>query len=1062
MIKKIFTIFTIITLALISVVTVNGVLTPLQKTNGSGNLNYKGTDDPILINNTYEYTDSEFRAVWITPLAGNIPKYTSQTQYKNVMTQVFDNMEEYNLNVLIYHVRIMNDALYESELNNWSSYYHRNPDWEALPWIIEEAHKRGIEFHAWMNPYRITNSYTGSVESYANSVSNSKNAASNPENILKGGNSLILNPGEPAVRNFIVDTVEEFVNKYDVDAIHFDDYFYISGVDDSTSRGKYNPNNLGVADWRREQVDLFIHQLKDYLDDFNQTNNKHVELGISPSGIWQNGDGNVTYDSEGNAITSGSKTGGMEHNNAHLYSNTVNWINKEWIDYIVPQSYWGFEHPVAGFADVMGWWNKVVKNKNVNLYSGIGIYMASSSSNTYSWQNNPDEMKNMMLYLNTLENVKGFSLYSYAHLNLAINNNSLFKGLFDNAFNAAWEQKVLLPEKVAGEKINPGTVTNISLNNDGIRNVISWDLNNLAKYYAIYKSEGTITYDSSELIDIVLASSSGTESYTDDDTSNYHYAVLPLSASNTSGNGVEVVNGGQITTYKVEFYDAFDNVIKTQYVEENLGAAAPIGPSKTGHTFIRWDKSFSSVTSNLKVYPIYEINTYNVIFKINEDTVSTQNINYNDDAIAPTAIEIEGYKFVKWDQAFTNISKNLVVNAIYEVSTYLVEYFDGNNLLKSEVVEYGNNGSAPVPPKKAGLEFLAWDKEAINITNDLKIYAIYSDAVYEVKFYIDGIQQEPTQHVKHGEDAIAPVVNKPGYGFVSWDKDFINITSNMGINAIFSDEIFQVKFFVKDILVKTYVALYGESIISPEVNIEGINFIGWDQEFDYVTNNMNIYANYEIINYTVSYLVNKDVIKTEIVNHGENGTAPKLPIIEGYYFLEWNNSFDKIKENTIVNAVYNRIEYTVSFKYNDKIISKQTVYYGDDAISPDIVLKAGDEFVEWSLNFSNVKGDLVIDAIVEQKKYTVTFFDLDDNVLLVVDVLEGESAIGPEAPQITEKTFEKWDKNFENILEDLEIRPIYKDNSSEAIFKSCNSFSIFQAITIFLSFGLIVIFKRKH
>ena len=77
-------------------------------------------------------------------------------------------------------------------------------------------------------------------------------------------------------------------------------------------------------------------------------------------------------------------------------------------------------------------------------------------------------------------------------------------------------------------------------------------------------------------------------------------------------------------------------------------------------------------------------------------------------------------------------------------------------------------------------------------------------------------------------------------------------------------------------------------------------------------------------------------------------------------------------------------------------------------------------------------------------------------------LFRSESAIGPEAPQITEKTFEKWDKNFENILEDLEIRPIYKDNSSEAIFKSCNSFSIFQAITIFLSFGLIVIFKRKH
>jgi uncharacterized lipoprotein YddW (UPF0748 family) len=1066
MFKKIYTFFIIIIFILISVITVNGVLIPLQKTGDGGTLYYKGTTDPVLINSTYEYSESEFRGVWITPLAGNIPRYTSQSQNKSVMTQVFDNMEQYNLNVLIYHVRIMNDAFYDSEFNNWSSYYSTNPDWEALSWIIDEAHKRGIEFHAWMNPYRITNSYSGTVESYASSVSNKKNAASNPDNILKSGSKLILNPGEPAVRNFLVDTVEELVTNYDVDAIHFDDYFYIDGVDDSSTRAKYNPNNLGVADWRREQVDLFIHELKDYLDVYNQENNKHVELGISPSGIWQNGDGIVTYDSEGNAITTGSKTGGMEHNNNYLYSNTVNWVNHEWIDYILPQSYWGFEHPVAGFADVMGWWNKVVKYKNVNLYSGIGIYMAESSSNTYSWQNNPEEMKNMMLYLNTLENVKGFSLYSYAHLEKAINssksNHILFKNLFNNAYNVAWTENVLLPEKIAGPKINPGTVTNVNLINDGTRNILSWDSNSLAKYYAIYKNDGEITYDNSELFDVVLASTTEVESYSDVEASNYHYAVLPLSYSNTTGQGVEVVSDGQVTTYKVEFYDASGTVIKTQYVEENSSASAPVDPLKQGYTFTGWDKDFNIITDNLKVYPEYEINTYTVTFKINGDIISTQDIVYNNSAISPTPIEIEGYSFIKWDKDFTNVSSDLIINAVYEVKLYLIEYYDGTTLLKSEYVEHGKNGNAPLPPEKIGLDFLSWDKEFSNVTENLEIYAIYSDAIYEVKFFVDGIQEGPVQYVNHGKDAIAPEVSKPGYGFVSWDKELTNITKNTNIYAIFSDEIFQVKFFVNDKLVKTYVALYGEKIENPDVNIEGIIILTWDQEFDYITKSMNINAIYEVKTFTVIYKANDVVIKTETVEYGKDGIAPEVPIIEGYEFDKWDSNYENVTEDLLINAQYKRSIYSVIFKHNNKVISSQEVYYGENGVAPVLELQTGYKFIEWSNSFNNIKEDLIIEAIVEQEIYTVIFYDLDDNILTSVEVLAGEEAIAPNAVEINGKTFSKWDKDFDAVFEDLEIRPIYTDVIEIEDNAKCSSFNIFQVISVFMAFGLIVLFRKKY
>ena len=162
----------------------------------------------------------------------------------------------------------------------------------------------------------------------------------------------------------------EVVENYDVDAIHFDDYFYISGTNDDATYAAYNPKGLGRADWRREQVNLFIEQLHDAMTEYNSKNNKAVQLGISPSGIYKNGNGSVS---------SGSNTSGFAHYGDYLYSDTYKWAKEGWIDYLLPQSYWAFEHPSAGYADVMSWWNKAFEGLDCLLYSGIGYYMADSS-----------------------------------------------------------------------------------------------------------------------------------------------------------------------------------------------------------------------------------------------------------------------------------------------------------------------------------------------------------------------------------------------------------------------------------------------------------------------------------------------------------------------------------------------------------------------------------------------------------------------------------------------------------------------------------------------------------
>ena len=352
--------------------------------------------------------DREVRAVWVSPLVGDISRFSSESQYKSSINSVLNKMEKYNLNTIYFHVRIYNDALYESNYNKWSSFYSTSPSWDMLPWMIDECHKRGIEFIAWMNPYRVSTSTN--KESVAKNFL-SINPASNPSNLLTGS-CTILNPGIPEVQSFLISTCMELVNKYDIDGIHFDDYFYISGMEsDFDTYTKYGEGE-GIEQFRRNSIDKFISGLHKRLERLFKEEGRAVSLGISPTPVWANGDGVVSYDDDNNIITTGSNTKNAQgHYGAYLYCDTLKWVNNGWIDYIIPQCYIGTSGGNENYFREVEWWSKVCERKPCQVVVGIGLYRAGGND----WLSNT-ELKTELDFLDSISGISGFALYSFRHL----------------------------------------------------------------------------------------------------------------------------------------------------------------------------------------------------------------------------------------------------------------------------------------------------------------------------------------------------------------------------------------------------------------------------------------------------------------------------------------------------------------------------------------------------------------------------------------------------------------------------------------------------------------------
>ncbi|MFZ7102046.1 MAG: family 10 glycosylhydrolase [Peptococcaceae bacterium] len=273
---------------------------------------------------------------------------------KNEFIEKLDKLQAAGMNTIVVQVRPKADALYKSALNPWSDVLTgtqgQDPGYDPLAFMIAEAHKRGLALHAWLNPYRITTSGTD-----LNVLSANHPARLHPEWVISYNNSLYYNPELPEVKNHITATVAEIVRNYDVDGIHFDDYFYPANYPLPPGEEK----DGAVARSRVQHVNDMIERVSAVI----KGTRENVLFGISPMGIWKN----ISSDPTGSATTG-------TQSYYYVSADTRSWIKNEWIDYVVPQVYWETGNRAADYETLVNWWSNEVKGTNVKLYIGHGIY----------------------------------------------------------------------------------------------------------------------------------------------------------------------------------------------------------------------------------------------------------------------------------------------------------------------------------------------------------------------------------------------------------------------------------------------------------------------------------------------------------------------------------------------------------------------------------------------------------------------------------------------------------------------------------------------------------------
>lgn len=297
------------------------------------------------------YPKREFRAAWIQSVNGQFRGMPTEKLKQNLIGQL-NSLQKAGINAIIFQVRPEADALYASRLEPWSRFLTGvqgkapEPYWDPMQFMIDECHKRGMEFHAWINPYRTKT--TLKSELAPNHVYNI-----HPEWFVTYGDQLYFDPALPESRRHICMVVSDIVSRYDVDAIHMDDYFYpypIKGKDfpDDASFARFGGGFSNKGDWRRSNVNVLIKKLHETIREIKPW----VKFGVSPFGIYRNESSDPL----------GSKTKGLQ-NYDDLYADVLLWAREGWIDYNIPQIYWHIGHPVADYETLVKWWARNTENR---------------------------------------------------------------------------------------------------------------------------------------------------------------------------------------------------------------------------------------------------------------------------------------------------------------------------------------------------------------------------------------------------------------------------------------------------------------------------------------------------------------------------------------------------------------------------------------------------------------------------------------------------------------------------------------------------------------------------
>ena len=344
----------------------------------------------------------EFRAAWVATI-GNIDWPSKQGLDGNTQQQEFlsliDRLKANNMNAVIVQIRPSADALYNSPYENWSRYLSGKqgtpptPYYDPMAFMIEECHKRCIEFHAWFNPYRAL------VDANKNPNNIDHVTKQHPEWFVNYGGKKYFDPGLPEVRAYFTKIVLDVVKRYDIDAVHFDDYFYPYRIGklefpDLKSYAKYGSGFPDKEDWRRDNVNTLIESLGKLI----KKEKPYVKFGISPFGVWRN----YKKDAEG------SMTNGGQTNYDDLFADVILWQKKGWIDYLLPQLYWEIGHKAVDYNTLLAWWANHAYGRH--MYIGHGVYKLGEDAKP-CWHS-LDEIENQIMALRENKNVQGSAFYS--------------------------------------------------------------------------------------------------------------------------------------------------------------------------------------------------------------------------------------------------------------------------------------------------------------------------------------------------------------------------------------------------------------------------------------------------------------------------------------------------------------------------------------------------------------------------------------------------------------------------------------------------------------------------
>ncbi|WRZ80728.1 family 10 glycosylhydrolase [Streptomyces sp. NBC_01022] len=363
----------------------------------------RGGGRPARPGGTRDVLRRELRGMWVATVENvdwpSKPGLSAAAQRSGLIAYL-DEAVDRRLNAVILQVRPSADALWPSPHEPWAQcltgVQGKDPGWDPLGTAVQEAHSRGLELHAWFNPYRIANHTDPSR------LSARHPARLHPEWAVPYGGKLYYNPGLPEVRSFVQDAMLDAVRRYDIDAVHWDDYFYpypVAGQSfgDAAAYAKYGAGFPDRAAWRRSNTDTLVREMSERIAALKPA----VRFGISPFGVWRN----ASTDPLGSRTAAGVQT------YDDLYADTRGWIKKGWIDYIVPQLYWNIGFAPADYAALVPWWDQVVRGTGVDLFIGEALYKAGDPAQSAAWQD-PAELSRHVDFAAAYDQVRGHVYFS--------------------------------------------------------------------------------------------------------------------------------------------------------------------------------------------------------------------------------------------------------------------------------------------------------------------------------------------------------------------------------------------------------------------------------------------------------------------------------------------------------------------------------------------------------------------------------------------------------------------------------------------------------------------------